>query len=180
MTIRPLPLALSIVTAVGGCSRQQAAPPPPVAGDTTTAALILTPETLDALFASTPADDLESDAAVARFVEIASRQDAPSALRVFHDKESDFAQRRIANPNAKMRELIAASESLRLLARATLGRATALAEAGDAAGARRHLDAVLAAADANSWPGVVEIGRITADSLRKGANEVVADVSPAH
>lgn len=103
------------------------------------------------------------------FLAIAESGNASTTMRVFTTPESDFAAERLKDPDAKVEDYIAVSAHIRRFARAVIARGNTLRDQGDIAAARRHYQAVLVAADANSWEGVAQIGLMTADALRRAA-----------
>ena len=99
-------------------------------------------------------------------------------MRVFTIPESDFTERKVADANKQMQDYIDLSADLRRFTKAVIDRGNALRDAGDIAGATRHYQAVIAVADANSWEGVVQIGKLTADSMRRAAQSELAKTPP--
>jgi hypothetical protein len=112
------------------------------------------------------------------FLAISESEDALARMRVFHTPESDFSSGRLDDPEGRIREYLVTSASLRRSARAVIDRGNSLRGAGEIQGARRHYKAVLVAADANSWEGVVLMGKMTADALRGAAESELAKLPP--
>lgn len=158
-------LLSSLLVACGKSPSYSSAPPPP------TQAASSAPS---ASFMRLIERDPPSESDIAEFLALASGADAPSAMRVFTIPESDFTERKVADADNQAQNYIDLSADLRRFSRAVIDRGNALRDSGDIEDARRHYQAVLTAADANSWEGVAQVGKMTADAMRRAAEAELA------